>query len=73
MKGEMYMSNLPDKENVISNKVVDLLVSNAFKKNGVDIESVKGKLLDEQKQAIKDMLEELTMAVDVFVNKKPSQ
>lgn len=67
------MSNLPDKENVISNKVVDLLVSNAFKKNGVDIESVKGKLLDEQKQAIKDMLEELTMAVDVFVNKKPSQ
>lgn len=73
MKGEMYVSNLPDKENVISKKVVDLLVSNAFKKNGVDIENVKGKLLDEQKQAIKDMLEELTMAVDAFVNKKPSQ
>lgn len=67
------MSNLPEKPGGISNKVVDLLVSNAFRKNGVDIESMKGKLLEEQKQEIKDLLEELTQQVDAFVNQKPHQ
>ena len=61
------MTNLPEKPDVISNKAVDLLVSNAFRKNGVDLESVKGKLSDDQKQAIKEMLEELTQQVDGFV------
>lgn len=65
------MTNLPEKPDVISNKAVDLLVSNAFRKNGVDIESVKGKLSDDQKQAIKEMLEELSQQVDAFVNQVP--
>lgn len=67
------MSNLPEKPEIISNKVVDLLVSNAFRKNGIDVESLKGKLLDEQKQAIKELVEELTQQVDAFVKQKPSQ
>lgn len=61
------MTNLPEKPDIISNKAVDLLVSNAFRKNGVDIESLKGKLSDDQKQAIKEMLEELSQQVDGFV------
>ena len=39
------MSNLPEKPGKVSNKVIDLLVSNAFRKNGVDIESVKRKVI----------------------------
>lgn len=68
----MYVSDLPKNSEVISNKVVDLLVSNAFRKNGVNIDSVKGKLAEEQKQAIKDMLDELTKQVETFVKQKPS-
>lgn len=67
------MSNLPEKPEKISNKVVDLLVNNAFRKNGVDIESVKGNLLDEQKQEIKELLEELTQQVEAFVQQKPNK
>ncbi|QBP42048.1 spore coat protein [Paenisporosarcina antarctica] len=67
------MSNLPEKPEIISNKVVDLLVSNAFRKNGIDVESLKGKLLDEQKQAIKELVEELSLQVDAFVKQKPNQ
>ncbi|MCK1998593.1 spore coat protein [Psychrobacillus psychrodurans] len=67
------MSNLPEKPEKISNKVVDLLVNNAFRKNGVDIESVKGNLLDEQKQEIKELLEELTQQVEAFVKQKPNK
>jgi len=66
------VSDLPKNSEVISNKVVDLLVSNAFRKNGVNIDSVKGKLAEEQKQAIKDMLDELTKQVETFVKQKPS-
>ncbi|WP_144511902.1 Zn-dependent oligopeptidase [Bacillus sp. FJAT-22090] len=67
------MSNLPEKPDAISNKVVDLLVSNVFRKNGVDVETIKTNLLDEQKQEIKEMLEELTKKVDAFTKQKPSQ
>lgn len=49
-------------------KVVDLLVSEVFRKNNVNIESTKSKLTDEQKQAIRDLVEELKTQVDTFVN-----
>ena len=67
------MSELPGKSEAISNKVVDLLVNNAFRKNGVDIESLKGRLLDEQKKEIKELVEELTQQVEAFVQQKPRQ
>lgn len=67
------MSNLPEKPDKISDKVVDLLVSNVFRKNGVDVESIKTNLLDEQKKEIKDMVEELTKKVDAFTKQKPSK
>lgn len=52
----------------ISNKVVELLVSEVFRKNNVNIDKVKSKLSDEQKQAIKDLVDELKTQVDTFVN-----
>ena len=67
------MTNLPEKPEVISSKAVDLLVSNAFRKNGVDLESVRGKLSEDQKLAIKEMIEELTQQVDAFVKPKSSE
>ena len=67
------MSNLPENPEVIPNKVIDLLVSHAFQKNGVDIENVKVKILDEQKQEIKDLIEELSKQVDAFIKQKPSE
>lgn len=52
----------------ISNKVVELLVSEVFRKNNVNIDKAKSKLSDEQKQAIKDLVDELKTQVDTFVN-----
>ena len=52
----------------IPNKVVDLLVSEVFRKNNVNIEQTKSKLTDEQKQAIRDLVDELKSQVDTFVN-----
>lgn len=60
------MSNLP-KANEIPNKVVDLLVSEIFRKNGVNLNNVKKNVTDEQKTAIKELVEELKMQVDAFV------
>jgi len=67
------MSNLPEKSEIMSNKVVDMLVGNAFKKNGIDIESAKEKLSADQKKAFKELVEELKDQVDAFVKPKPSQ
>lgn len=72
-KGEIIMTNLPEKPEIISRKAVDLLVSNAFRKNGVDLESVRRKLSEDQKSSIKEMIEELTQQVDAFVKPKSSE
>lgn len=61
------MSNLPKDSNVMPNKVVDLLVSEIFRKNGVNLNNVKKNVTDEQKTAIKELVEELKMQVDAFV------
>ncbi|MFC7686888.1 spore coat protein [Ureibacillus sp. GCM10028918] len=59
------MSAIPD-------KVVDLLVSEVFRKNNVNIDNAKSKLSDEQKQAIRDLVEELKSQVDTFVKESSS-
>ncbi|MDN4493542.1 spore coat protein [Ureibacillus aquaedulcis] len=56
----------------IPNKVVDLLVSEIFRKNNVNIENAKSKLTDEQKQAIRDLVDELKSQVDTFVKESSS-
>jgi spore coat protein W len=52
----------------IPSTVVDLLISDIFRKNGVKDDQVKGKLSDEQKKWIKDMVQDLSGQVDSFVN-----
>ncbi|OES45357.1 hypothetical protein [Domibacillus iocasae] len=65
------MSDSLKNSKVLSDKVIDLLVSNTFQKNGVNIDKAKKKLTDEQKQAFKELVEDLTKQVNSFV-KQPS-
>jgi spore coat protein W len=65
------MSDSLKNSKVLSDKVIDLLVSNTFQKNGVNIDKAKQKLTDEQKQAFKELVEDLTKQVNSFV-KQPS-
>lgn len=62
------MSEIPKKANAIPNKVIDLIVSDTLRKNGVDLDDVKGKLSTEQKQLLKELVEELTLQVDQFID-----
>jgi len=71
-KKEDDVSNLPKKTNAIPNKVIDLLVSNTLSKNGINLNDVKGKVSDEQKQLLKELVEELTLQVDQFVDQSTS-
>ncbi|MFC5591191.1 spore coat protein [Sporosarcina soli] len=67
------MSDSSKRTNAIPDKVIDLIVSNTLSKNGVDLEEVKGKLTAEQKQLLKELVEELTLQVDQFVDQPTSR
>lgn len=62
------MSDSPKPPSGIPNTIVDLLVSNIFKKNGVNVEDIKKNLSDEQKTMLKNLVEDLSNQVDQFVN-----
>ena len=64
----MDVSDLPKKINAIPNKVIDLIVSDTLRKNGVNIDDVKEKLSSEQKQLLRELVEELTMQVEQFID-----
>lgn len=67
------VSNSPHKP-AIPNKIIDLLVDDIFRKNGINVEDGKGKLSIEQRQLIKDLVDDLRKQVDAFVkNETPSQ
>ena len=68
----MCVSDLPGKPKEIPNKVIDLLVSDTLRRNGINLENVKGNLSDEQKQALKELVEDLTKQVDAFVDQPNS-
>lgn len=61
------MSNSSENQNSLNGKVVDLLVSEVLRKNGVNLDNVKNKLTDEQKQSIKELVKDLQSQVDSFV------
>lgn len=67
------MSDLPKKANAIPNKVIDLIVSDTLRKNGVNLEDVKGKLSSEHKQLLKELVEELTLQVDQFIDQPTAE
>ncbi|KIL74525.1 hypothetical protein [Bacillus badius] len=63
------MSDSAKNPNVISNKIIDLLVSDIFQKNGIDLEEAKQKLSTEQKQLLKELVEDLSQQVDGFIGR----
>lgn len=65
------MSDVPQNPN-IPNKLIDLLVSDIFKKNGINLEEGKSKLSAEEKQMIKELVDDLRKQVDAFVNSESS-
>ncbi len=56
---------------LIPPQIINLLVSDLFQKNGINVEEAKEKLSDEQKQMIKELVSDLSKQVESFV-KPPS-
>jgi spore coat protein W len=54
---------------LFTGKIIDLLVSDIFKKNGINLDKGKANLSDEQKQLIKELVNDLSQQVDAFVKK----
>ena len=52
---------------LIPHQIIDLLVSDLFRKNGINVEKAKEKLSDEQKQMIKELASDLSKQVESFV------
>lgn len=52
--------------NLLPEKVVELMVQQVLKKNGVKTDEVKNNVSDEQKQMLKDMVEDLRKQVEQF-------
>ncbi|MCM3155480.1 spore coat protein [Priestia megaterium] len=61
------MSDSQKRQEIVPNKLMDLLVSDVFSKHGIDKEQVKGKLSEEKKQMLREMVEDLSKRVDEFV------
>ncbi|PKC51315.1 hypothetical protein RhiirA1_484022, partial [Rhizophagus irregularis] len=66
-KGVKNVSENPKSPNTVSNKLIDLLVSDVLQKNGVDLEKAKTKLSDDQKQSLKELVQDLSTQVNDFV------
>ncbi|GAB3064547.1 spore coat protein [Virgibacillus ainsalahensis] len=56
------------KTDMVPDKVVELMISNIFKKNGVKPEEMKKNLPDDQKQMLKEVVEDLRKQVEQFNN-----
>lgn len=52
--------------NMVPDKVVDLMVGNILRKNDIKTEDVKKNLSDEQKQMLRELVEDLKEQVDQF-------
>lgn len=62
------MSDQPNNQNPIPNRLIDLFVSDILQKNGISKNEVKDKLTDDKKRAIKELVEDLSKQVDSFIN-----
>ncbi|MFE4036088.1 spore coat protein [Priestia sp. YIM B13489] len=61
------MSDSQKNPEIVPNKLMDLLVNDIFSKHGIDKEQIKGRLSEEKKQMLKEMVEDLSKRVDEFV------
>lgn len=66
------MSDQPNNQNPIPNRLIDLFVSDILQKNGISKNEVKDKLTDDKKRAIKELVEDLSKQVDSFINTNKS-
>jgi spore coat protein W len=66
-KGAINMSDSQRRPEIVPNKIIEVLVNDVFSKHGIDKEQVKGKLSEEKKQMLKEMVEDLSKRVDEFV------
>ncbi|MBT2686114.1 spore coat protein [Bacillus sp. ISL-37] len=62
------MSDKNQKPNPIPNSLVDLFVTDILQKNGISKKDIKEKITDDKKQAIKELVEDLSKQVESFVN-----
>ena len=64
---------------LIPQQIINLLVSDLFRKNGINVEKAKENLSDEQKKMIKELVSDLSSQVESFVkssspeDKKPEK
>ncbi|MDY0943756.1 spore coat protein [Priestia megaterium] len=61
------MSDSQRRPEIVPNKIIEVLVNDVFSKHGIDKEQVKGKLSEEKKQMLKEIVEDLSKRVDEFV------
>ena len=54
------------KQQPLNNKVVEVMVQTILRKNGVKPDEVKNNIPDDQKQMIKEMVEDLKKQVEEF-------
>ena len=68
------MSNDQNKNpELIPQPIINLLVSDLFRKNGINVEKAKEKLSDEQKQMIKELASDLSNQVESFVKSSSTE
>jgi spore coat protein W len=63
------VSDSPNKP-IITSKIIDLLVSDLFQKNGINVDENKDKISEDQKKLLKELVNDLTQQVDAFVKKE---
>ncbi|GAB3790843.1 spore coat protein [Virgibacillus kimchii] len=54
------------KQPMVSEKVVQVMVDNIFKKNGIKPEEMKKNISDDQKQMLREMVNDLKAQVEQF-------
>ena len=51
----------------LSNKVIDLMVKDIFQKNNINVEKAKSNISDDQKEMLRELVQDLSQQVDSFL------
>jgi spore coat protein W len=51
----------------LSNKVIDLMVKDIFQKNNINIEKAKSNISDDQKEMLRELVQDLSQQVDGYL------
>lgn len=66
MNGVISMSDSSQNPN-LSNKVIDLMVKDIFQKNNINVEKAKSNISDDQKEMLRELVQDLSQQVDSFL------